>query len=717
VNASTSSVRFERRDNGIAVVTIDRPPVNALGETARRELLRAIEACRQDPAVRAVVLTGAGRGFFAGADIREFGQPRQPPTLRDIIETLENLDRPVVAALHGTVLGGGLELALGCHYRTALPGTTFGLPEIRLGLIPGAGGTQRLPRLVSVPVAGAMILSGEPADTARARAIGLIDDIGQDDPIVAGIAFAEQLLARHAAPRRTASLSASATHDSISDPQGWRAVRARPFTGEFAAARAIQCVDAAATLPYEQGAAFERAQFEECRVSPESAALRYVFFAEREASRLPDVSDQMPGRPIARAGVVGAGAMGSGIAIALASAGIETLLVDTDDPAVERGLAVVRRHFEDLARRGRLDAQTAAQRIAAVRGATSLSRLADADLVIEAVFEEIGLKRRVFSELDRTCRADAVLATNTSTLDVDAIAAATVRPQDVVGLHFFSPAHVMKLLEIVRGARTGSDVLATARDLARRLGKIGVVTGVCFGFIGNRMLQGYFREAFLMLLEGASPTQLDAALTRFGMAMGPCAVRDLTGIDVGLAIRAERARLGLLPPDPRPWAVLEALSRAGRLGQKKGAGLYRYLPGDRRPQPDPEVDALLAQEARRLGITRRDVPQSEIVERCLLALVTEGVRIIEEGIAMRASDIDVVWVHGYGFPRYCGGPIYWAQQRGLASVAEGVATLATRLGNDYGYWDTPPLLARLARERGNLLEGSSPRSAEPAGPS
>jgi 3-hydroxyacyl-CoA dehydrogenase len=310
-----------------------------------------------------------------------------------------------------------------------------------------------------------------------------------------------------------------------------------------------------------------------------------------------------------------------------------------------------------------------------------------------------------FGHLARTC------------LDVDAIAAATSRPQDVVGLHFFSPAHVMKLLEIVRGTRTGFDVLATARDLARRLGKVAVVTGVCFGFIGNRMLQGYFREAFLMLLEGASPVQLDAALTRFGMAMGPCAVRDLTGIDVGLAIRAERARRGLLPPDPRPWAVLEALSSAGRLGQKTGAGLYRYAAGDRRPQPDPEVDALLAQEAHRLGITQRDVPDSEIVERCLLALVTEGVRIVEEGIAIRASDVDVVWLHGYGFPRYRGGPLYWAELRGLASVVESLATLATRLGNDYGSWDTPALLARLAREGGSLLEGPSTRSAEPAGPS
>jgi 3-hydroxyacyl-CoA dehydrogenase len=690
-------VRLERRPDGIAVITIDNPPVNVLGHAVRSGVYEALAACRTDPGVRAVVLAGAGKTFSAGADIREFGRTREPPTLREVIAAVDAMDRPVVAALQGAVVGGGLELALGCHYRVANSGASLALPEIRLGLLPGAGGTQRLPRLIGIEAAAPMILTGDPVDARRALASGLLDAVTDGDPVAAAVAHVSALLAQGVRPRRVAEMSARAAGSAGGAPAAWRALRPRPSTGEFCATRAIECIEAAAALPFEQGMELERTRFEECRESRESAALRYAFLAERQVWKIAGVADDLAGPPIARAGVVGAGTMGAGIAIALAAAGVEEVsLIDANPAALERGLGIVRGHFEELARRGRLDAATAAQRAAAVRTAAALDALAAVDLVIEAVFEDFALKRDIFGRLDAICRPDALLASNTSTLDIDALAAVTARPERVLGLHFFSPAQVMKLLEIVRGQRTSPEALAAARSLARRMGKIGVVSGVCFGFIGNRMLQGYFREALLLLLEGASPAEVDAALTGFGMAMGPCAVRDLAGIDVGLAIRDERARIGQLPPDPRPWSVLEALRAAGRLGQKSGAGLYRYAPGERKPLPDPEVDAMLEREARRLGITRRKVPAAEIVERCVLALVTEGVRVVDEGIAQRASDVDVVWLHGYGFPRFRGGPLCWADQHGLAAVVAEVEALAQRLGNPYGYWDVPARLRELA---------------------
>jgi 3-hydroxyacyl-CoA dehydrogenase len=695
-------VRLERRADGIAVITIDSPPVNVLSHAVRTGLFDAIAACSADRGVRAVVLAGAGRTFCAGADIREFGKARLPPTLREVIAAVDGMDKPVVAALQGAVVGGGLELALGCHYRVAHSGATLALPEIRLGLIPGAGGTQRLPRLVGLDAAAAMILTGDSVDARRCLATGLLDAVTDGDHLSAAIGHVTAKLAAGTAPGRVADMRARPTGTDDAAPAAWRTLRPRPSTGEFCATRAVECLEATLTLPFERGMELERTRFEECRESRESAALRYAFLAERQVSKIAGVADDLQGPSISRAGVVGAGAMGAGITIALAAAGLEVTLIDANPAALERGVAVVRSHFEDLARRGKLDAAVAAQRIAAVHSAGALDALADADLVIEAVFEDFNLKRDIFARLDAICRPGALLASNTSTLDVDALAAATARPEAVLGLHFFSPAHVMKLLEIVRGKRTSPEALAAARSLARRLGKIGVVSGVCFGFIGNRMLQGYFREALLLLLEGASPAEVDAALTGFGMAMGPCAVRDLAGIDVGLAIRDERARIGQLPPDPRPWSVLEALRAAGRLGQKSGAGLYRYAPGERKPRPDPAVDSLLEAEAQRLQIARRVVPAAEIVERCLLALVTEGARVVDEGIAQRASDVDVVWLHGYGFPRYRGGPLCWADQHGLGAIVAEVDALARRLGNPYGYWDVPAHLRRLAAEGRSL---------------
>jgi 3-hydroxyacyl-CoA dehydrogenase len=699
-----SGARLEKRQAGIAVITIDNPPLNVFGHAVRSGLFAAIDACRTDPEVRAIVLAGAGKTFSAGADIREFGKTRQPPTLREVIAAVDALHVPVAAALQGAVVGGGLELALGCHYRVAHSSATLNLPEIRLGLIPGAGGTQRLPRLIGVEAAAQMILTGEPAGAARCLETGLVDAITDGDPVAAAIAHLAPLLERQVRPQRVAERRAPVVGGEASKAGAWKALRARPYTGEFCATRAVECIEATLTLPFEAGMDLELARFEDCRNSRESAALRYAFMAERQVTRYAGVPDDLQGPTLARAGVIGAGTMGAGIAIALANTGIEVTLIDANAAALERGATSVRSHFQDLARRGKLDADGAARRAASLRTATALDALADVDLVVEAVFEDFALKQNIFRQLNAVCRPGALLASNTSTLDIDALAAVTTRPEDVLGLHFFSPAHVMKLLEIVRGRQTSPAALAAARALARRLGKIGVVSGVCFGFIGNRMLQGYFREALLMLLEGAKPAQIDAAMTRFGMAMGPCAVRDLAGIDVGLAIRDERARQGILPPDPRPWSVLEVLGAAGRLGQKSGAGLYRYAPGERKPQPDPAVDALLEEQARHLGMARREIADAEIVERCVLALVTEGVRVVDEGIAQRASDVDVVWLHGYGFPRFRGGPLCWADQHGLGAVVGVISALAARLGNPYGYWDVPARLARLAESGGSLIE-------------
>ena len=688
------SIRI-RDEGGIGVVEIDHPPVNALARPVRAALLEAVDRLATDPAVRAIVFHGCGRHFIAGADVREFDDPPAEPYLPELLNRIEALDKPVIAALHGTTLGGGAELALACHYRCATADLSFGFPEIKLGLLPGAGGTVRLPRLIGIRRSLELMTSGTPVGYPAARELGLVDHALPGDALAGALAFARASVAAGTAPRRTTDLAMPAPESPTVFAEA-RAALAAAARRVPASEAIIAAVEAAVALPWREALAVARERFDACRRSTESRALRHLFFAERVPAPVGTP------HPVATLGVVGAGTMGSGIAIAAATAGLEVTLVDAQEAALAAGLERVARHFGDAHRKGRIDAAAAAAATARVRGATTLAALAAVDLVIEAVFESLEVKRAVFVELGRLCRRDAVLATNTSTLDVDAIAAASGRAGDVVGMHFFSPAHVMRLLEIVRGRDTAPTVLATAFALGKRLGKLGVVVGNGFGFVGNRMLYAYGREKELMMLEGATPAEVDRALEAFGMAMGPNAVGDLAGLDVGYAVRRGwRDR----PDDPRFYRVSDLLVEHGRLGQKNGRGFYRYEPGARRGTPDPEVDALIRAEAARLGIARRTVGADEIVERCTLALIDEGFRLLEEGIAARASDIDLVWCHGYGFPRERGGPMCYADTLGLERVLERIRSYAATCGPRY--WTPAAGLERLAHDGGRLADRPS----------
>jgi 3-hydroxyacyl-CoA dehydrogenase len=668
----------------VGLIEIENPPVNALAQPVRAALLAAVEALDADASVAAIVIHGRGRHFIAGADVREFDAPPLQPLLNDVLLRLEACGKPVVAALHGTTLGGGAELALASHYRCAARDLSFGLPEIKLGLLPGSGGTVRLPRVVGIEPALAMMTSGTPVGFAAACSLGVVDHEIEGDVRDAAVAYARELVRTAAPVRRVCErpLAAPPAPAFFADVR-----RSLPTAASRvpATARIVTAVEAAATLPFRAALGRARELFEECRVSTESRALRHLFFAERGAA-------VAGGREVSRIGVVGAGTMGSGIAISAATAGYAVTLVDTQPAAVEAGLARVRGSFDDAVRKGRLGADAADAACRRVTAATSLDALGSADLVIEAVFESLAVKREVFARLGSVCPPGALLATNTSTLDVDAIAAASGRAADVVGMHFFSPANVMRLLEVVRGRATAPDVVATALAVGRRLGKVGVVVGNCFGFVGNRMLYAYGRERELMLLEGALPEQIDRALETFGMAMGPNAVGDLAGLDIGYAVRREwRDR----PDDPRFYRVSDLLVERGRLGQKNGRGFYRYEPNARRGAPDPEVAALIHAEAARLGIAQRAIGDAEIVERCMLALINEGARLLEAGIAARSADIDVIWCNGYGYPRHRGGPMFYADTLGLGHVAERIGHYAATLGARY--WQPAGLLERLAR--------------------
>ena len=677
------------RRGEIGLVEIENPPVNALAQPVREALLAAIEALDTDSDVRVIVVHGRGRHFIAGADVREFDAPPRQPLLNDVLLRLEACGKPVVAALHGTTFGGGAELALASHYRCATQDLSFGLPEIKLGLLPGSGGTVRLPRVVGVAKALEMMTGGTPIGLGAARALGIIDRELAGDVLDGAIAYATELARSGAPVRRVCDLAVDAPPSPGFFAEYRRALPAAaarvPATG-----RIVEAVEAAATQPFRTALARARELFEECRVSTESRALRHLFFAERGSAA-------QGGRDVAHVGILGAGTMGSGIAISAATAGYQVTLVDTNPVAVEAGLARIRKTFDDAARKGRMSPEAVAVATGRVASATDLAALAGADLVIEAVFENLAVKRDVFARLGPLCRAGAVLATNTSTLDVDAIAAASGRAGDVVGMHFFSPANIMRLLEIVRGRSTAPEVVATALGVGRRLGKVGVVVGNCFGFVGNRMLYAYGRERELMLLEGALPEQIDRALEAFGMAMGPNAVGDLAGLDIGYQVRREwRDR----PDDPRFYRVSDLLVEQGRLGQKSGRGFYRYEPDARRGTPDPEVAALIRGEASRLGITQRVVGDAEIVERCMLALVNEGARILGEGIAARSTDIDVIWCNGYGYPRQRGGPMFYADTLGLPHVLDRIHYFAAALGGRY--WQPADLLERLARSGGSF---------------
>ncbi len=689
--------------DGIAILEIENPPVNALAQPVRAALLAAVQAAQADPAVHGVVIHGAGRCFVAGADLREFDAPPRPPLLNDVLLSIEALEKPVLAALHGAALGGGLELALACHYRYASEDARLGFPEIKLALIPGSGGTQRLPRLVGAAAALDMMLGGEPIDGARAVDLGILDRlVTAPDLAAAAAAHLRELIALGKGPRRVRELKAE---PGPNDPAAYaraRAGLAQRKSAEMAGRYIVECVEAAYHQPFDAALALSRRRFEECRVSLDSRALRHLFFAERSPASV----GRKDSAAVQTVAVIGAGTMGSGIAVGLTTAGLDVVLIDSAAAAVDAGLERVTATIEASARKGRMTAIAAAAAIGRVTGARELAAAAPAELVIEAVFESMAVKQQVFRQLDRLCRKDAVLATNTSTLDIDAIAAVTARAPSVVGMHFFSPANVMRLVEIVRGAASAPRAIATALAVARRMGKLGVVVGNCFGFVGNRMLYAYGRENQLMLLEGASPSQIDAALKSFGMAMGPNAVGDLAGLDVGYRVRRERVDR---PKDPRYWRVADLLVEAGRLGQKSGRGAYRYEPGSREALPDPDVEALIIAESARLGITRRAIADDEILARCLYALINEGAAILGDGIASCAADIDVIWCNGYGFPRQRGGPMFYADTVGLPAVLAGIERFSKEQGAQY--WRPAPLLVELAATDSSFAEWDRSRTA------
>ncbi|NMG76445.1 3-hydroxyacyl-CoA dehydrogenase NAD-binding domain-containing protein [Aromatoleum diolicum] len=684
------------RNGAIAVVTIDRPPVNALSADVRRGLLNAFEELAGDPSVAGAVLACAGRTFVAGAEISEFGTDAfSEADPNDVHAAIENLNIPVVCALHGTTLGGGMELALACHYRVATPTAKLGLPEVTLGLLPGGGGTQRLPRLIGAADALDMMLSGAPVSAQTALDKDLIDVIVEGNLLEAAQRFVGELIATRA-PLRLASEGevdrASVSPTLFADT---RAALAKKARGAIAPARIVDCVEAAITMPFADGLKYERDLFVECMNSPQSAALRHAFFAERDASKIPGIAKDVPLRPIRKVGIVGAGTMGGGIAMNFLNAGIPVILLEVKPDALERGLGIVRKNYEATANKGRMTLEQVEQRMALCSGSLDYVDLHDCDLVIEAVFESMDVKKAVMARLGEVCKPGAIIATNTSTLDVDVLAAASGRAADVVGMHFFSPANVMRLLEVVRGRDTDPAVLATVMTLARKIKKVAVVSGVCFGFIGNRMLEPYLRECEALLLEGATPTQIDRAIEAFGMAMGPCRMIDMAGVDVAAKVVLERRKDGALPADPGYRVACQMLFELGRHGQKTGAGYYRYE--GRTPVHDAEVDRIMEGLAKQYGIARRnDVSDEEIVERCLYPLINEGAKILEEGIAYRAGDIDIVWLNGYGFPALKGGPMHAANVIGLEQIVACLEHYAGQRGNAYGYWTVAGLVGDLA---------------------
>jgi 3-hydroxyacyl-CoA dehydrogenase len=695
-----SAIESSRRGK-VVILTIDNPPVNGLGAAVRGELLKELEGALADDSVSAIVLAGKGRMFSAGADIREFGKtpPAGSPLLPDVIDAVERSPKPVVAAIHGIAAGGALELALGCHARLASPDARLGLPEVTLGIIPGAGGTQRLPRLIGTGPALGLILEGKLIPSLDALALGIVDEIPRGDLLDAAVGRAESL-ARGGEPlRRISQGNAQDDPAAFAEAKKTLSTKARGFEAPPAA---VEAVGAAVHLPIEEGFRRERAIFLKLVGSDQARAQRHVFFAEREVTKIPDVARDTPTREIASAGIVGCGTMGGGIAMCFANAGIPVTVVESDPGALEKGLARIRGLYEGSASRGRISAGDVERRMGLISGTTDASALGQVDIAIEAVFENMEVKKDVFRKLDAICRKGATLTTNTSSLNVNEIAAATSRPESVMGTHFFSPANVMKLMENVRGEKTSKETIATVLELSRRLDKVGVLVRVCDGFVGNRMLYAYRRQADFLLEEGALPHEVDQALYDFGLPMGPYAMADLAGLDIGWAVRKEQE-----PTRPRHLRyspIADRICELGRFGQKTGSGWYRYEKGSRTPIPDPEIATLIENLSRELGFQRRAIGPDEIVERCIYALVNEGAKILEEGIALRALDVDLVWVYGYGFPRYRGGPMFYADTVGVKKVYDAVK----RFHEQQGEWMRPaPLLERLAREGRDFQEARS----------
>jgi 3-hydroxyacyl-CoA dehydrogenase len=694
---SANLVTTTSRD-GVGIITVNNPPVNALSPGVPEGITAAVKSLAADDSIRAIVLIGDGRTFIAGADIKEFGkitsgQKRDLSPMRGMLVALEDCSKPVVAAIHGTAFGGGLETALACHYRAAVASAQVGQPEVKLGLIPGAGGTQRLPRLAGVAKAAEMCAGGQPIAAAEALRFGIVDRVVEGDLLTGAIAFAGEIEAAGKPPRRTRDLSekladAAANSSAIAAARDATAKRAR---GLIAPLKAIDAVEAATKFSFEDGCRRERELFEECLFSDQSKALIHVFFAERAVSKIPGLPKDTPLIPIRRAAVVGAGTMGGGITMAYASAGIPVLLKEVTQDALDRGLATITKNYAASVKRGKLTQAQMDERMARIEPTLSYDRFKEADIVAEAVFEGMELKKKVFAELNAVTRDDVILASNTSTLDIDQLASVTSRPQQVIGHHYFSPANIMRLLEIVRGKQSSPSVIATSLALARTLGKIGVLVGNCRAFVGNRMFGPYQREAQFLLEEGARVEQVDAALTDFGMVMGPLAVGDLAGLDVSWRIRKEYKHLQ--PPGMRDALAADRLCEIGRFGQKTGGGWYRYPDATRTPAPDPDVEEIIAECALAAGIERRTISPQEIVERTIYALVNEGAKILKEGFALRASDIDIVYINGYGFPAWRGGPMWYADTVGLGRVYQRICEFEQQHGV---WWKPAPLLAQLA---------------------
>ncbi len=692
--AASEPASYSVRD-GVAVITLDNPPVNGLSNALRAALMAHLKKADADAAAKAVVLIGSAKAFCGGADIREFNAPREKPDLPEVNDQQDAMTKPLVAAIGGFALGGGLELALACHYRVALPKAQIGLPEVKLGILPGSGGTQRLPRIIPMAEAVKMMTTGTLIASEKAKALGLVDEIAQGDLLGAAVVFAKQKIGqplpriRDRQPQIQGDIKAyfSQVREQV----------AKESRGYPAPLEIVACAEAAATRPFDEGRKVERERFARLVATSESKALRHMFFAERQTAKIPDVPESTPQREIRSAAIVGAGTMGGGIAMSFANAGIPVTLIDATQEALDKGLSKIKGNYAGTVSKGRLKQEEMDQRLALIRPAADLGAAKEADIVIEAVFERLDVKQEVFRKLDAIAKPGAILATNTSTLDVNQIAQATRRPQDVIGTHFFSPANVMRLLEVVRAEKTDKSVLATTMKLGKALKKVAVVSGVCDGFIGNRMLEKYGQQALFLVDEGASPQQVDAALQKWGMAMGPFAMYDMAGQDIGWEIRKRRYK-------ERPGfvysRVLDRVCELGRFGQKTGKGVYRYEPGNRKPIPDPEIDSLIEKYRSEIGVKPRAVSDEEIVERCIYALANEGAHILGEGIALRASDIDMVYLTGYGFPPYRGGPMFYADTVGLDKVLSAIQKFQAGYHGDQ--WKPAPLLVKFAKEGGRF---------------
>ena len=689
-DATSYSVR-----DGIAVIVMNNPPVNGLGSVLRPGIVEGMNKAAADPAVKALVIMGSAKAFSGGADIREFNTPKSSmsPTLPEINDAQDNFKKPMVAAIGGFALGGGLELALGCHYRVALPKTLLGLPEVKLGILPGSGGTQRLPRVVGAAEAVKMMTTGSPVAAEIGLQLGLVDEVVQGDLLEGAIAFAKKLVAEGKGPRRIRDLTVKVEGDPKAFFEAARAEVAKASRGYPAPLEIVACVEAAVNLPFDEGRKEERRRFAGLVEGDVSKAMRHMFFAERQTSKIPDVPGDTPTRKIERAAVIGAGTMGGGITMNFVNVGIPVTIIEMKQEALDRGMATIQKNYASTVSKGRLKQEDMDKRMALITPALDIAAGKDADIVIEAVFERMDVKKEIFTKLDAIMKPGAILASNTSTLDVDEIAGATRRPQDVIGTHFFSPANVMRLLEVVRGKATGKDVLATTMALGKRIKKVAVVSGVCDGFIGNRMIEKYGQQSLFLLDEGCSPQQVDAAAQKWGLAMGPLAMGDMAGLDIGWEIRKRRY---VERPNFLYSKVGDKIAELGRYGQKTGKGWYLYEAGNRKPIPDPAVDKIIADYRASAGIKSRQISDDEIIERLIYALVNEAAYILDEGIALRASDIDMVYLTGYGFPPYRGGPMFYADTVGLPRVLASIEKF--QQGYMGEVWKPAPLLVKLAKE-------------------